>query len=616
MNKRIFAWSGVMVLLAAIFVWGMTTNHPKAAGENSGETVSAVSDAGVSGSAVSGAGVSGGAVSGSGVSGGAVSGSGVSGGAVTGTTITATPAPDVNLENSKYVKVKQGEIVGVRGKNAFRYMGIPYGTAKRWSAPVEAASWQGIKKCINARKAKGDNALFLNVYRPKKLTQAVPVMVFLHGGGNVGGTPNLNFSTFVDETDVIVVSIEFRQGAFGWLQSEGLQTGNKYTDSGNFAMLDIKLALEWVRDNIGSFGGDAGNVTLSGFSAGARDSLNAMISPIMSGLFHKVISFSGGMTTCSKREGRKWTDEKLAKILVRRGRFSKKKRALRYVKRMSAAKKKKLLYSLSDKEIKKMAGSSGLRLTNFPQCFRDGTVIPKDGFDCLEYGGYERVPMIIASNRSEFANISYKTMQRILTKRPDTFRNRRQFYRLLKIAKTYGSELQSSFYLEKLAAKISIDPYHSDIYTYRFQWGESASVTSENYAKYVGAIHGMDLDFLLNRYKRGEKDTSDSIYNKKNKQGREKLSQAMRGYMKRFLYTGNPNTTEADAVQQPVWKKWSRQKHAQRIMTFSATCTRAQVKMTDQYIDRAKVKRQMRRRLSKWAYKFLKNRILNNRFFA
>ena len=570
MNKRIFAWSGVMVLLAAIFVWGMTTNHPKAAGENSGETVSAVSDAGVSG----------GAVSGSGVSGGAVSGSGVSGGAVTGTTITATPAPDVNLENSKYVKVKQGEIVGVRGKNAFRYMGIPYGTAKRWSAPVEAASWQGIKKCINARKAKGDNALFLNVYRPKKLTQAVPVMVFLHGGGNVGGTPNLNFSTFVEDTDVIVVSIEFRQGAFGWLQSEGLQTGNKYTDSGNFAMLDIKLALEWVRDNIGSFGGDAGNVTLSGFSAGARDSLNAMISPIMSGLFHKVISFSGGMTTCSKREGIKWTDEKLAK------------------------------------EIKKMAGSSGLRLTNFPQCFRDGTVIPKDGFDCLEYGGYERVPMIIASNRSEFANISYKTMQRILTKRPDTFRNRRQFYRLLKIAKTYGSELQSSFYLEKLAAKISIDPYHSDIYAYRFQWGELASVTSENYAKYVGAIHGMDLDFLLNRYKRGEKDTSDSIYNKKNKQGREELSQAMRGYVKRFLYTGNPNTTKADAVQQPVWKKWSRQKHAQRIMTFSATCTRAQVKMTDQYIDRAKVKRQMRRRLSKWAYKFLKNRILNNRFFA
>ena len=600
MNKRIFAWSGVMVLLAIIFVWGMT-NHPKAAGENSDKKIQPVSGASVSGGSVSGGAVTGGAVSPS---------------AVTGTTITATPAPAVNLENSKYVKLNAGEIVGVQGKKGFRYLGIPYGTAERWSAPAAVTPWQGIKKCTKTRTAKGDDALFLNVYRPRKLTQAVPVMVFLHGGGNVGGTPNLNFSTFVDETNVIVVSVEFRQGAFGWLQSETLKTGNKYTDSGNFAMLDIKLALEWVRDNIGSFGGDAANVTLSGFSAGARDSLNAMISPIMTGLFHKVVSFSGGMTTCSKREGRKWTDEKLAKILVRRGRFSKKKRALRYVKRMSVAKKKKLLYSLSDKEIKKMAGSSGLRLTNFPQCFRDGTVIPKDGFDCLEYGGYQRVPMIIASNRSEFANISYKTMQRILTKRPKTFRNRKQFYRLLKIAKTYGSELQSSFYLEKLAAKISIDPYHSDIYTYRFQWGESASVTSENYARYVGAIHGMDLDFLLNRYKRGEKDTSDSIYNKKNKPGREELSQVMREYMKRFLYTGNPNTTEEDLVQQPLWKTWSRQKHAERIMTFSATCTKAQAKMTNQYINRAKVKRQMRRKLSKRAYKLLKNRILNNRFFA
>ena len=595
MNKRIFAWSGVMMLLAAIFVWGMT-GHPKAAGENSDRKAQAVSGAGVSG--------------------GAVSGAAVSPSAVTGSSLAPTPTPVVNLENSKYVKLKAGEIVGVQGKKAFRYMGIPYGTAKRWSAPTAVSSWQSVTKCTTARKAKGADALFLNVYRPKKLSKAVPVMVFLHGGGNVGGTPNMNFSTFVDETEVIVVSVEFRQGAFGWLQSEALKTGNKYTDSGNFAMLDIKLALEWVRDNIGFFGGDAGNVTLSGFSAGARDSLNAMISPIMTGLFHKVVSFSGGMTTCSKQEGRKWTDEKLAKILVRRGRFSKKKRALRYVKRISVKKKKKLLDSLSDKEIKKMAGSSGLRLTNFPQCFRDGTVIPKDGFDCLEYGGYHRVPMIIATNRSEFANMSYKSMQRILTKRPKTFRNRKQFYRLLKIAKTYGSELQSSFYLEKLASKIAIDPYHSDIYTYRFQWGESAGVTSENYARYVGAIHGMDVDFLLNRYKRGEKDTSDSIYNMRNKPGREQLSQVMRGYMKRFLYTGNPNTTEADFVKQPLWKKWSRDKHAERIMTFSATCKKAQAKMTKKHINRVKVKRQMRGKLSKRAYKFLKDRILNNRFFA
>ena len=90
----------------------------------------------------------------------------------------------------------------------------------------------------------------------------------------------------------------------------------------------------------------------------------------------------------------------------------------------------------------------------------------------------------------------------------------------------------------------------------------------------------------------------------------------MRGYVKRFLYTGNPNTTSEDISQETVWKPWSKKKNSNRIMTFSATCKKAQTKMTNKYINRAKVKRQMRRRLSKWAYKFLKTRILNNRFFA
>ena len=153
MNKRIFAWSGVMMLLAAIFVWGMT-GHPKAAGENSDRKAQAVSGAGVSG--------------------GAVSGAAVSPSAVTGSSLTPAPIPTpvVNLENSKYVKLNAGEIVGVQGKKAFRYMGIPYGAAKRWSAPTAVSSWQGIKKCTKARKAKGDDALFLNVYRPKNLSSS------------------------------------------------------------------------------------------------------------------------------------------------------------------------------------------------------------------------------------------------------------------------------------------------------------------------------------------------------------------------------------------------------------------------------------------------------------
>lgn len=548
------------------------------------------------------------------VSGQAVSGQTVSGQAVTGQAVVESGS----TENPRIVTTQYGKIEGKKTSKAYMWLGVPYGKTERWQAPTAPDLWFHTRSCKKGKTGKGDDCLFVNVYKPAKESDAenLPVMVFLHGGGNVGGSANRNFSTFVEETKVIVVSVEFRQGAFGWFNSRGLHTGNKLTDSGNFAMLDIKLALEWVRDNITAFGGDKENVTLSGFSAGARDSLNCMISPLMKGLFHKVISFSGGMTTCSVSEGRKWSNEKLATVLVRRGRFAKKKNALKYVKGLSKKKLNKLLYSLTDKEIKRMVGSAGLRLTTFPQCFRDGTVIPEEGFDCLEWGGYNRVPMMIASNNSEFANVSYNTMQRILTKNPKTFKNRKQFYNLLKKAKEYGSKLQSSFYLEKLAMKVAQDPYHSDLYAYRFQWGESKSVVSADYAKYVGAIHGMDVDFLLGRYKKGEKNTSHTVYRKSNQKGREELASVMRQYVKNFLYTGNPNGTDDSGKVMTQWNKWSKAAGSRRIMTFSASKTKAKAAMTSKYINRTKEKKRMKRNLSKKSYKFLKTRILNDRFFV
>lgn len=568
------------------------------------ETTAVVSGQTVSGGAVSGQAVSGGAVSGQAVSGGAVSSQTVSGGTV-----------QVVKKNARFVMTTAGEIEGKKTNKAYMWLGVPYGETERWQAPEPPKAWNRVRACKKTRKAKGDDCLFVNVYKPVTKKNNLPVMVFLHGGGNVGGTANRSFSEFVKETEVIVVSVEFRQGAFGWFQSRGLQTGNKMTDSGNFALLDIKLALEWVRDNISAFDGDKQNVTLSGFSAGARDVLNCLISPVMEGLFHKVISFSGGMTTCSINEGRNWSNQKLARILVRRGRFSDKKRAMRYIKTTSKKNLQKLLYSLSDSEVKKMAGSTSLRLTNFPQNFRDGMVVPIDGFDGLPYGEYQRIPIILACNNSEFANVSYKTMHRILVKNPKTFKNRAQFYRLLKKSKEYGSKLQTSFYLERIAGKLALDPYHADFYAYRFSWGEDSHVSGKNYARYVGAIHGMDLDFLLGQYKKGEKDTSDKIYRKDNLPGRKSLTSVMRQYLKNFFYTGNPNGNDDKGNTLPQWDKWRRVPGSKRIMSFSATRTQAKVAMSSKYIDRTKLKRQMKRNLTKKAYKLFRTRILNDRFF-
>lgn len=523
----------------------------------------------------------------------------------------------VEQGDPKVVTTAHGKVRGKKTGAAYVWLGVPYGRTKRWQAPNAPKAWNTVKSCRKNKKGKGNNCLFVNVYKPLKAaeeTERLPVMVFLHGGGNAGGTANRNFGKFVQETGVIVVSVEFRQGAFGWFSSRGLSAGDKKTKGGNFAMLDIKLALEWVKHNIGAFGGDNRNVTLSGFSAGARDALNCVISPLMKGLFHKVISFSGGMTTCSIKEGRKWSNQKLAQVLVRRGRFSKKKNALKYVKRIGRKKLSRLLNSLTDAEINRMADSTGLRLTNFPQCFRDGVVIPKGGFERVEWGGYNRVPMLIGSNNSEFANMSYNALNRILENSPRSFKNKSQFYKLLKKVKKYGSQLQSSFYLEKLASKFSVDPYHCDIYSYRFSWGESKSVVGANYAKYIGAIHGMDVDFLLGRYIKGDNVTPKSIYTNANRKGRVALTSKMRQYLKNFLYTGNPNGTDAHGQSLPKWNRWGRA-GSKRIMTFSATRTKAKAAMTSRYIDRAKCKREMKRNFTKKTYRLIKKRILNDRFF-
>ncbi len=563
------------------------------------------------------------------VTGGAVSGGNASGQPASVPGVVSQPVPETPVaesvsietkraENPRFVTTKYGKIEGKKTKSSYIWYGVPYGQTERWQAPKAPKAWTKTKSCKKKKKGKGDDSLFVNVYKPVKVSEEagpLPVLVFLHGGGNVGGTANRNFDEFVKETQAIVISVEFRQGAFGWFTSRGLSPSDRLAKGGNFAMLDIRLALKWVRNHAAAFGGDANNVTLSGFSAGARDALNCTISPVMKGLFDKVISFSGGMTTCSIREGRRWSNEKLAQVLVRRGRFSKKQRALKYVKRMSRKKMKKLLNSLTDSEIKRMAKSTGLRLTNFPQCFRDGRVIPKSGFDCVNWGGYNRVPMIIGSNKSEFSNVSYQSMRRMLTKNPKTFKNRKQFYNLLKKAKKYGCQLQSSFYLEKVASKYCTDPYHSPIYTYRFCWGEDKKVVGTDYAKYVGAIHGMDVDFLLGRFIKGEAVTSSHIYNKSNAKGRRALSSQMRQYLKNFLYTGNPNGTDASGKKLERWNRWGRA-GSKRIMTFSATKTKVKSKMSSRYINRQKCKRRMRRGLSKKTYKFLKQRILNDRFFV
>ena len=168
--------------------------------------------------------------------------------------------------------------------HAWAWLGIPYGRppfgSLRWKAPEEPASWDGIRLCDapaqRSRERGGvEDRLYLNVWRPQTNERLLPVLVDVHGGGNMAydGMANV-MHTVAMNANCIVVTMNYRIGALGWFTHPALRTGDpgdELNDSGNFGLLDIVHALRWVQNNIESFGGDRTNVTLSGESSGASN---------------------------------------------------------------------------------------------------------------------------------------------------------------------------------------------------------------------------------------------------------------------------------------------------------------------------------------------------------
>ena len=150
-----------------------------------------------------------------------------------------------------------------------------------------------------------EDCLYLDIKAPKRNSkEPLPVMFWIHGGGNTTGLKDLyDFSTMVSKHNVIVVSLNYRLGPFGWFTHpavQDLQSGMDKTS--NFGTLDIIAALEWVKSNISLFGGDPNNVTIFGESAGGHNVLSLLVSRQAKGLFHKAITQSGYTTSYTKEE--------------------------------------------------------------------------------------------------------------------------------------------------------------------------------------------------------------------------------------------------------------------------------------------------------------------------
>ncbi|MFM9865319.1 MAG: carboxylesterase/lipase family protein [Micropepsaceae bacterium] len=214
------------------------------------------------------------------------------------------------------VRVDGGLIAGARDGDVLAYKGVPFAAPPvgplRWRAPEAVKPWNGVRPatvfapaCLqNGISMPGEeppltseDCLYLNVWTPTAGVQAkLPVLVWIHGGGFTNGSASmpLYWGDRLARRGIVVVTVSYRLGAFGFLAHPELSSETAQKSSGNYGFLDQIAALQWVQRNIGAFGGDPGRVTIAGQSAGAMSVNILMASPLAKGLFHRAIGQSGG----------------------------------------------------------------------------------------------------------------------------------------------------------------------------------------------------------------------------------------------------------------------------------------------------------------------------------
>ncbi|UAL09261.1 carboxylesterase/lipase family protein [Caulobacter segnis] len=220
------------------------------------------------------------------------------------------------------VTIRQGVLQGVQAQGVAAYKGIPYARPPvgplRWRSPVRAAAWTGDRDasafgnaCLQPPQSPtglysggmapmSEDCLSLNVWTPARAQGRggkLPVMVWIHGGALVGGSGSepLYDGAKLASQGIVLVSINYRLGLLGYFAHPALSAESPQHLSGNYGLLDQIEALRWVRDNIGAFGGDPGQVTIAGESAGGLSVIALLASPQAKGLFQKAIVQSGYM---------------------------------------------------------------------------------------------------------------------------------------------------------------------------------------------------------------------------------------------------------------------------------------------------------------------------------
>ena len=411
-----------------------------------------------------------------------------------------------------------------------------------------------------------EDCLYLDIKRPKKLSEdLLPVMFWIHGGGNTSGMKDLyDFSTMIRNHKVIVVSINYRLGPFGWFTHpsiQGLQSGIDKTS--NFGTLDIVAALEWVQENISLFGGDSNNITIFGESAGGHNVLSLLAVKQARGLFHKAISQSGYTTTYTKEDAYKGLNNPsifthsswniVNKIIE--------DHSIKSTQEATNDEIRDLLKNLSSKEFFKYY-SERPSYENLVLLTADGIVIPEIGLTnaLSKKELINNVPIIAGSNRDEvklwlasakyFVDLDYSFLGSILGV-PKVNLNDKSAFNLFNLYRSKAWKIRGVDDPLKNLYKAG----NTELFAYRFDWDDHRRFFIADFRELIGAAHATEIPLLTGNNKLVG-DYGFLLYPR----GPSKrfISKNMMQFWTNFAKTGMPGVS-TNGVE---WKKYNGQENA------------------------------------------------------
>lgn len=501
--------------------------------------------------------------------------------------------------------------------STYSWKGIPFAKPPvgdlRWKAPAEPQAWTTTldatrfgNACLQNGRIYGpgsnntydatiaatlntpvgsEDCLTLNIWRPADDASGLPVIFFVYGGSNISGytaDPAYDGATLAKAAGAVVVTANYRVGPLGFFNLAQLKSGsNAAEDSGNFALLDIMQALKFVKNNAPAFGGNAANVTLMGQSAGAVNVWALLTSPLASGLFHRAVPLSGGISLASNLPAGAiptlnpaaayagQANALLAKLLIADGKAADTASAQAYIATQTSAQIAEYMRSKPGGAILTTLLTSGLAGSG---PIPDGTVIPTDPISAIAAGQYNKMPLL-AGNTAEEGKLFAPFLT--LLGGPPGFKisDATRFTMMANFDPDAPATLTENDILDPayapsdtpvtgwtakttLLSNVFMIPsrdgalnalkaQQANIWYYEFKWAQEPAPWNTIH----GAAHAFDLPFIFGNF--GPSLFSNAVNSTANKPGRLALSTAMMASIAAFAKDGDPNNAELGTTWQP-----------------------------------------------------------------